>query len=267
MTNFILRIAVATAISIFSGAFNSALAVEPENSATIESSTELQFVFISELGAMLKSTDGKLTVTQIEPEEQRSKEYKDVDLQNGDAVIMINGTRIKSSDDFNELYMQLESGEIVKLGISRDGDLMIVSFEKGEAGEQPEKQMVMMSIDPSAPPDSNVQRTVIRMNPSDAPVAILMEAGVMLKETDDGLVADQVFPTYPDTYTGDKIEVGDRFISIDGKKVSNTDDLRDVFDNANSGAKLDIVLKRGSDLLGGTISKSNDNLQINKETL
>ena len=49
------------------------------------------------------------------------KEYRNVDIIQGDQLIMMNGKRIKTIDDLKATYESVGIGEDIKFGIKRDG--------------------------------------------------------------------------------------------------------------------------------------------------
>ena len=54
---------------------------------------------IAELGAIVNDENGKLKIAVLMPKENRKKEYVNVDVQEGDELIMINGKKVKSAKE------------------------------------------------------------------------------------------------------------------------------------------------------------------------
>lgn len=108
---------------------------------------------------------------------------------------------------------------------------------------------------------------MIRIGPEDGTIALITEAGVVLKESDNGLVADKTFPTVAEYYSGEKFAEGDRLVSFAGEKVTKADDLREIYDSVESGNEIEIVFRRGDEMLKATLRKTNTNMQIRRESL
>ena len=71
------------------------------------------------LGALVVGKGGELQVLVTMPGEHRLKVYRDVDLQEGDRIMMVNGSKATSIDDLKEALAVLKVGDEIKLGIKR----------------------------------------------------------------------------------------------------------------------------------------------------
>ncbi len=265
MILLIIRIILTLIIGLLSAQISVAEAAPPEG-AVFNSADDGEMIFITELGAVISTDSDKLTVRHIRSADKRPEKYRDVDLQNGDVVLMMNGSRIESGSEFQDLYTELESGEIVKLGVSRNGRLMLVSFEKADESELPERRMMIVSDGGEMSGDSSGNRTMVRIGPEDGTIALITEAGVVLRESDNGLVADRTFPTVGEYYSGENIEAGDRLVSFAGEEITTAEKLREIYDSVENGDEIEVVFRRGDDMLKATLKKTNTNMQIRRES-
>lgn len=87
---------------------------------------------IDEIQGFAIKENNKVLVGFIPPSEQRAKEYQKLDLQKDDEIVFVNGKKVKSMSDFKTYYGELKPGDVVKFGIKRNSQPMIVSFKKGE---------------------------------------------------------------------------------------------------------------------------------------
>lgn len=103
---------------------------------------------INEIHAMLITDGEKTTVKFVAPLETRKPKYKEIDVQVDDEVIMVNGKKIKAAKDVEEAYKALKVGEILKLGIKRDGNAVLVSIEKADEKDMPKGMEIRREIGP-----------------------------------------------------------------------------------------------------------------------
>ena len=101
---------------------------------------------LNEVGAVLLLKDDQVKVEFVMPADKRAKAYMDVDIQIADEILMVNGQKIKMPQDIEKIYQDLDTGEEFKIGIRRDGDLMIVSYKKADPADLPERKMMRMKV-------------------------------------------------------------------------------------------------------------------------
>ena len=91
---------------------------------------------LEEMGGIIQISDEGAVLQMIMPPEQRSEQYKDVDLVIGDVIKMVNGKKIDSGETLQKLYDDLKIGDEIKMAIMREKIVHIVSFPKGEKKSQ-----------------------------------------------------------------------------------------------------------------------------------
>lgn len=102
-------------------------------------------IFIHEIGAMIAMEEDKMKVLDVMPKDVRRKEYKDVDIQEGDVVVMVNGNRMKSALDLKKIYEEAAIGSEIKFGIRRGDQPMIVGVRKADPKTLPQQRIVRSS--------------------------------------------------------------------------------------------------------------------------
>jgi PDZ domain-containing secreted protein len=92
--------------------------------------------FMPEINGVVVHEKDKFILNLNIPADMRSKEYQNVDLQNGDEIQFVNGKKIKTIKDFKNMYTETKSGNEVKFGVMRNGQRFIVAFKKGTIKEE-----------------------------------------------------------------------------------------------------------------------------------
>ncbi len=100
-----------------------------------------------ELGAIVLLKENKVKVEFVMPEHARHVDYRDVDIQKNDEIIIINGTKISTTVELEKNYNDLSVGDEIKLGIKREDKLMIISFKKVDPESLPKRQMMKIKVD------------------------------------------------------------------------------------------------------------------------
>jgi len=192
----------------------------------IEGSGEV--FMLKELGAIISEGENGLAVLMVLPPEQRAKAYRDIDLQEGDVIMMFNGKRAKTSVQIEEAYDGLKIGDEIKLGIKRDKDMMIATLAKANPDDLPGQMKIMKSD--SCPASADMT---------------LAGVGLMLTKDNGKLIIDDVLVGLADKFTGPLPEKGDVILKIQGTPISQPDQLSEIFDKIKTGEKVDMVLGRG----------------------
>ncbi len=246
-----------------------ASAAEPERKSLSIKATD-GVVMIDELGAVLIYKDGTLSVQYPGEAGSRPEKYREVDLKEGDQLLMINGSKITTLDRFESNYEIIEAGSDVKLGIRRDGDMMIITFPKAEEGELPEKRMMMVTMEG----DSDSDISITELDGSDhvvigaeaEEIVPLIELGLILSETEHGLEVSDVMPNLRDATNAKEIVKGDRLVSINDIKITSSDEYGDVFDSLKPGDEVQFVFSHEGKNVGFTHIKKENQFKIIKQS-
>ncbi len=100
---------------------------------------------LRELGAIISSDKDHLRVDHIMPGDKRPKGYADVDLKEGDIILMANAKKVKDVAALKELYEGTKVGEMFKMGIKRDEAMLLVSFTIADPKDLPKMAMRMIT--------------------------------------------------------------------------------------------------------------------------
>jgi len=104
-----------------------------------------EVAFLPELGAIISYEEGKLKVSFVPPVETREKEYKDVDLKQGDEISFVNGKSVKSLKDFRDIYSKIKVKENVKLAVKRNNERMFVEYPRMDESNMKNKRIIIRS--------------------------------------------------------------------------------------------------------------------------
>jgi len=88
---------------------------------------------LMEVGAVVTLENKKLVVSNMFGKEMRKEENKKADIQKGDEVLYINGTRVSDPKELRKIYEEVKTGGEIKLGIDRKGNKFFVTFKKDDA--------------------------------------------------------------------------------------------------------------------------------------
>lgn len=99
---------------------------------------------IPELGGLVLQEKDQLRVDNVISAEHRGKTYKNVDIKNGDIIMMMNGRKLDKARSASEIYENLKPGDEVKFGIKRGEQMFIASFKKADPKDLPKmKRMII----------------------------------------------------------------------------------------------------------------------------
>jgi len=185
---------------------------------------------LKELGAIISEGDNGLTVLMVLPPEQRAKAYRDIDLQEGDVIMMFNGKKMKTAAQMDEIYEGMKVGDEIKLGIKRGKDMMIAALAKANEDDLP-GQMKMVKRE-GCPASGNITMTGV---------------GLLLKTDNGKPVIDDVIEELTGDFSGPKPEQGDVLLKIQGTAIDKPEQVDEVLAKIKTGEKVDLVLKRGDE--------------------
>ncbi|MGZ8397352.1 MAG: Do family serine endopeptidase, partial [Rhodoplanes sp.] len=151
-------------------------------------------------------------------------------IQSGDVINSVNGTEVKDARDLAKKISSLPPGTNVKLGVISKGAEKNVNVTLGEL---PREQRQARAT-PSGRGDSGAT-DVPRLGLSLAPAGKVAGAG------SEGVVVTQVEPDGPAAAQG--FRTGDVILDVAGKRVTNPEDVRKAFADAQSGGKRTILLR------------------------
>lgn len=194
---------------------------------------------IPEIGGILVEDGENLRVDMAIPKDNRIKAYKDVDLNKGDLVLMMNGKKIDKVRKAKEIYDKLKPGEDVKLGIKRSEEMFIASFKKADPKDLPK-----------------VVRMVIRNDDSEFAV-VLPDDGLLIGSDKEKVIVREKMQ-----HSNNEIKEGDQLEELNGKKIHSTKDFSSIYKSLKTGDKLEMKFSSGKSLI--TKKPNNENKVIIK---
>jgi S1-C subfamily serine protease len=198
------------------------------------------------LGAVVTEDSGKVKVMMVPPTEQRPDEYRRVDVEEGDVIIMFNGKRIADVSAFQSRLDSIAVGGEIKLGIQRGSERRIVAFAKAdEAVSGGAHMMVMTSTDGQAPTGGV---SGMYSDSSGGPaVTVAGEAGLLLGDSDSGLYVIQLLPNLPDTTDAKPVKGGYLVVAVQDVPVRTVAEFNASYDTLKPGDKFKVSFKHGAD--------------------
>lgn len=217
------------------------------------------FFMIPETGAMMVQNKDTLRIDLIPPTEGLPKDYASVDLKTGDIILMLNGKRVTTAKQFEDLYKAIKAGEEVSLGIKRDGGLRIVKFARADESKLPKRQMMMMkSGGPEGESQVQVQTRDGMKSFSGEGIRILPASGLVIGLKDKKIVVVGVLPMAAEKITVGEVKENDIIASANGVTFADTDQLLAMIDGLADGAKVELSIVRDGKALTVGFTKAPD---------
>ena len=183
-------------------------------------------VIINELGAIITIEGEELVVMR---QMNREDAEPGVDrLEQGDVILMMNGTRVKDIAALREVYDGLAKDEQIKVGVRRGEQRFIVSGVKGDV------------------PETSGGRMVMRMETDGdgTPPVVVPEVGVVLGDREGAVVINAVIqPLLPEALK--ETDLKEYTITmVNGKKPENAEALKAMLAELEIGAEIDITFSK-----------------------
>jgi PDZ domain-containing secreted protein len=205
---------------------------------------------LGEVGAVIIDNGKEIKVMHAMPVDMRPKAYKEIDIKDGDIILMCNGKRLKTLKDLEEAYNATAVAADFKLGVKRGEERMIVAFAKADPKDLPKMQMQMSTTDGPMPGGGNVRRMVFGGGGQD--VTPLMGLGIIVGKKDDVF---KIVGVMQNTAKGADFKVDDIVESLNGEKIKSTQQLSELYEKLAVGAKLELKYKREGKSLQASLTK------------
>lgn len=216
---------------------------------------------LQEIGAIVISENDKLLVEFVPPSNERTAEYKSVDIQSGDVLLMLNGKSLSSTKQLNEGYEILKIGADVKFGVKRDDQILVVSYPKADNENQSGNMQTIMHIGSDDSPTGGdgqvMQMKTITIDDPDKTI-VLKEAGLILKEKDGEIIVSTILPNDSNLSNGVTANDGDFVVSIQGNKVSSIKKFSKIFNKIPVGELVNLKLMQNGIEVSTNFEKKND---------
>ncbi|MCP4580740.1 MAG: PDZ domain-containing protein [candidate division Zixibacteria bacterium] len=248
MNRFFCWLIMAVAVSAIAG---NAIAADPDDhhgGMKVMTFEKGSVHFLNELGAMIVSEDGQLTVQMVSPSADRVKQYQTVDLRANDRILMLNGKKMTSIQDLDEGYRVIEVGEDVKFAIKRDDMMMITSFPKADLGDQSGTHTMVMQTTSDLPVcqsgDTKTTTKTISFGGNAGEIMPVLDAGIILTEDGDKVKIMALLPNAAELFKDNSVRDGDIVLSLQDKDISSSAEFSDIFDQISIGDKVELRISR-----------------------
>jgi len=154
---------------------------------------------------------------------------REIRLEQGDLVLMINGKRVRDLATLRAMYDETELGATVKLGFRRGDERFLTSFEKAEAGHGP-GGVRMMSIGGSGSEFDDIEA--------------MHEFQALLGEKDGSVVVAIELPMGAPI-----LKQNDRIAKVNGHAVTTLAELREIYTPIAVGEIVELLVVRGDETL------------------
>lgn len=208
---------------------------------------EGEIFFLNEAAAMLKDEDGTIKVDVVLPGEQRPKEYQNIDLKQGDEILMVNAKRVKSLKELEKIYNELEMGDEMKLGVRRGEEMFIVSFNKIDPEKLPKRKFMIREGEPEdmkPGEDRKIFSERIKIENKDGKIKPVLEIGLILKEVENKVKVDKVIADLAKKEANFDAKEGDVIFSLNGEKIQTVHQFSGIYDKIETGQDVKFVILR-----------------------
>lgn len=195
-------------------------------------------MIIHEFSAVLEQADDEIKVRiKLGREETEPGQDK---LEQGDVLIMMNGSRIKDIPGLREEYEAISEGSDIKFGVRRGEQRFIITRKKGAEISAGGGMVMRFETDGDGPRPT-----------------IVPELGLLLEDGEDGdiLVAELLEPVMPDELKSANIR--DYTITkLNGAKPDNAAAVQTLLAGLEVGAQIDITFSKAGNEKAISLTKS-----------
>jgi S1-C subfamily serine protease len=224
-------------------------------------SSEDETFHLREVGAMIMLEDEQVKVAMVMPKEARPKAYQDVDIQQGDIVLYLNGKRIKAVEDFEAKYNELAVGDTARIGLRRKDERFIVSFLKADPKALPTPMLrkVMAGPDGKITEESGGQVRQIKLSdPNAKEVRPVPGLGVLIGNVDGKVKIVNKLPIRMKELENLDLQESDVLQILNGNKIDGVGQFLEIYEKIATGEKVELKFVRNEKMLTASFSKPKD---------
>ena len=222
-----------------------ALCTALQAQTTMRLEVEGDLFLIPELHAAVVEGETGLTVQLAAPSEARTERYRGVDLRAEDAILMINGERVRTVEAFRTAFEAIPVDSTVKIAVGREGRMFLLSFPR---------------MDPADGPKVAMQR----VDGGSEDIAPLPEAGLLLRGDGRSITVERLTIQGLDTPEL-AIEDGDHLLAVNGEPVSTVPDAEKRYQAIAAGATVTLTVERNGERLDLSFEKPETRARIIRE--
>lgn len=230
-----------------------------------------QVFLIPELAAVVVQDGDNLKIQFVGPPQQLPKKFKDVDMKEGDILMMLNGKKLKTISDLEKAYEALAFDDELKFGIKRDETMVMTKFTKTDMESMPGVRMMTMSADS----DGNVKEVsggsghggmikTMSIGGGDN-IELIPALGLILRQEDDQIKVENVMNNCPKALSGKGMVDGCTIQKIQGKTVATAKELISVFEEIKTGAEMSLTFLSGGKTITASFPKPEFSGRIMKQ--
>ncbi len=97
---------------------------------------------LPEIGGVATQHGHDVRIDHVQSPELRMQAYRDVDVRQGDLLLLCNGKRVKTAAALRESYHAIPVGKTVKIGLQRGDQLVTVTFVKADPKDLPSLRII-----------------------------------------------------------------------------------------------------------------------------
>lgn len=190
---------------------------------------------LPEVQVILSSSDDTVSVMMILPKHMRAKAYKEVVMEEGDKILMVNAERVKHVDVLKKIYEDAKIGDQIKFGIKRKGELHLVAFKKADPESLPKRRIQLMTGEPGG-------------NSRSENIFPLMGTGLILSEVDGNIVVQDKMDGMGSLSDKDILK-DDIVTMINGERIKTIGQFTKLYQGLQTDANVELSYNRdGKDM-------------------
>ena len=197
---------------------------------------------LPELASFVLFKGGELVVDKVFEKTMRPKGYESVDIREGDVIVIMNGTRMKSLKEFKNVYASIPVGSSVKLGVERGEEVTTLSYDKADPEKLPKRRIVINEGDGSGADD----------------ILMLGSTGIFIGAKGKRIFIGKVIADLPSSLKDADVKEGDAVTGINGTSVGTFNEFSNAYKKIAVGEKVTIATSRKGKELSFSFSKSED---------
>ena len=200
---------------------------------------EESLLVLPELAALAQMQGDELRIHIPLPAGRRPAANRELDIQRGDVILMIDGKRIRDLATARAVYGAAEEGTEVAMAMQRGEDRRIIRFDKMAETSIAELMGGGPGHDDHGAEGSGVvmQRLVLD---GGAPPQAFAPLGVLAADSDDGLKVMMVLPMVETSLLKDDV-----ILSVGGKAVKDAESLQAMLGTLEGGSEVEVKVRRG----------------------
>jgi hypothetical protein len=214
---------------------------------------------IPELSAMIIGGEKDLKIDFVAPKDMRLKGYEDVEVKEGDVVLLFNGKRVKTVADLKGAYETAAVGDTVKVGIRRGTEMFFASFKKADPKTLPKRKIVIDDGPDGAPrhgEGATTRTLTFKSGGKDAEGARpILELGILAGVADKKVKVLQKLILPGSSAPVVDLQAGDLLETLNGKIFSSPDELAGLLDKIPVGERIELKYSRREKTLNASFAK------------